>query len=302
MPHDTSSPDRVTSRESAPLGRAGLYRAHVTDDLGDQLATDAGRRAVAAAVAQLVRRQDFDRAERLLLNGLTNHPGPITLASRGVAAADVEVIGWEDLDADLLRLRGLGHDVTAVQLDLSNYAEAQGSQWWDKEPVVEVAAYTDAVFPFSTSSRMELLRHVLTPATPWAGGATGAETALLTTSGLRALNGALLLHASQQAVPAWRRQGPDREVVSAFLGGWWLHLRFHQAVKRRLDEIGLALPVPVLVGSHEVGPWLQSAYRVDRVSAPPSVQTDPDGDAAEPAGAVSRSKGRFGGSWRRQQA
>ena len=44
------------------------------------------------------------------------------------------------------------------------------------------------------------------------------------------------------------------------LGGWWLVLRFHQAVARDWPEVGPVLGVPVLVGQHGTGPWQVSVF------------------------------------------
>lgn len=177
----------------------------------------------------------------------------------------MEIQGWEELDVDLVRLEQLGLDVSAIGLDLSNYSDADADQWWDKEPVVEFSAYTDDVFPFSTSNRAELLRHTGAHA-PWRGAMTGQETAVLEVTGLRPVNGALLRHGSLNSGPSCSRQGPDRDAVAAFPGAWWLHLRFHQVVHRHLEDVGIARRVPVLVGTRDVGPWLQSVYLVGRPS------------------------------------
>ena len=85
-------------------------------------------------------------------------------------------------------------------------------------------------------------------------------------TGLRALNGALLHRAS---VVPWQPSSTTRlenESVAEYLGWWWMHLRFHQAVARDLDERGLAFSLPVVVGTHDVGPWLQVVHTAGRVS------------------------------------
>ena len=52
-------------------------------------------------------------------------------------------------------------------------------------------------------------------------------------------------------------------IVGAMLGGWFLVLRFHQAVARAWPEVGPALGVPVLVGQHGTGPWQVSVFQPD---------------------------------------
>ena len=58
------------------------------------------------------------------------------------------------------------------------------------------------------------------------------------------------------------------------LGGWFLVLRFHQAVARAWPEVGPALGVPVLVGQHGTGPWQVSVFQPD----------EPDSDRVLPQG------------------
>ncbi len=238
----------------------------MADDLAEQLSSWDGRRAVGSEIAALLRKHDWEATERLLSERLTGYPGPIATACRGIAGDQVTLDGWEEVDADLVDLCRRGRGVTAIGLDLSNYSDADGPTWWDQEPIVEFAAFTDEVFPFSESRRQDLLDLSETFPAPWIGQPLGEETAHLTVTGLRALNGALLHRSS---VEPWRPKASGRladESVAEYLGWWWLHLRFHQAVARDLEKRGLALAVPVLVGTHDVGPWLQTVHVVDRVS------------------------------------
>ncbi|MEO6510809.1 MAG: hypothetical protein ABIO16_07455 [Nocardioides sp.] len=238
----------------------------MTDDLAQLLSTWTGRRAFGGEIAGLLRRREYDQAEKVLVEHLTAYPGPIATACRGVADGHVVLGGWEEVDADLVDLCRRDHAVTAVGLDLSNYSDEQGHSWWDKEPVVELAVYTDEVYPFSESRRQDLMDLSETYPAPWTDRALGEETAHLTVSGLRALNGALLNHASAEP---WNPNGSgvlSTEAVAEYLGWWFLHLRFHQAVARDLDERGLAFTVPVLVGTHDVGPWVQAVHLPAAVS------------------------------------
>jgi hypothetical protein len=235
-------------------------------NLAGLLSSTAGRRTVGTEMAVLLRRREFEQVEKLLVEHLTSYPGQIATACRGVQDGNVVLTGWDEVDADLVDLRRRGHQVTAIGLDLSNYSDSQGQAWWDKEPVVEFAAYTDEVYPFSESRRQDLLDLSETYPSPWAGQAIGEESAHLTVTGARALNGALLRHASTEPWHPSSRAPLSNEAVAEYLGWWWLHLRFQQAVVRDLDDRGLALTVPVVVGTHDVGPWLQTVHVPARVS------------------------------------
>ena len=251
----------------------------MTDDLPHRLSTWDGRRAVGDEVARRIRAQDFVGAENYLVERLMAYPGQIATAARGLTEDQVRVDGWDELDDDLDQLGRRGHAVTAIELALSNYSDSNGVAWWDKEPVVEFAAFTDEVFPFSTTKRQYLLEHNERYPAPWTGGMLGEETVILHVTGLRGLNGALLRHQSEHPWSPKHRGTVQQESVAEFLGWWWLHLRFQQAVVRDLDERGLALPVPVLIGTHDVGPWLQSVHRATRACG--QVAAPYDAHAAE---------------------
>ncbi len=81
--------------------------------------------------------------------------------------------GWDEVDADLVDLCRRERAVTAIGLDLSNYSDHEGQTWWDKEPYVEFAAYTDEVYPFSESRRQDLLDISEAYPAPWTGSAAG---------------------------------------------------------------------------------------------------------------------------------
>jgi len=224
------------------------------------LTTQEGRLALGTQLADLIRRRDFARAERMLVERLTSHPGQIATACRGVLGDRVRISNWEDVVAGLGRAVSLGIGISAVGLDLSNFSDSDGEDWWDKEPVVEVSWYDDAAFPFSTATRRDLLRAGESHPVPWSGAGAAAEPAELSVTGLRAVNGALL---RGEAARPWSfgaddTAEPDAEAM--LLGSWFLHLRFHQAVARHLEQHGAALGVPVVVGQHGVGPFLVSAY------------------------------------------
>jgi hypothetical protein len=185
-------------------------------------------------------------------------------------AEGVDLLGWEDVAASLGRATARGQAVTAVGLDLSNFSDAEGRDWWDKDPVVEVSLYDDTFFPFATARRREALTAAATHPAPWTGRRLPGAPAVLDVLGMRALNGALL---RAEAGRPWTF-GPDGrsydDQIATLLGGWWMVLRFHQAVARAWPEVGPALGLPALVGQHGVGPWCVSVFTPDDVVAEPS--------------------------------
>jgi hypothetical protein len=229
-------------------------------DVPSHLSSPAGRRAANDELGRLIRDREFSVAEGVLVACLTEFPGPIATASRGIPADQVEVSGWAEAAAGLREAAELGIAITAVGLDLSNYSDSDGAEWWDKEPVVEVTWYDDSVFAFSGASRRHLLDACKLSPLPWTGAGAPGDPGELTVTGLRSLNGALLQAGREQPWSFGAGEEPVDEKVAKLLGGWFLHLRFHQAVHRHLAEHGAALGVPVLVGQHAVGPAFVSAY------------------------------------------
>ena len=86
-------------------------------------------RPVGDEVSGLIRRREYADAEALLVDRLTAHPGPVATACRGLSSAGVEIVDWEGVAAALGRASGLGQEVTAVGLDLSNFSDTDGSTW-----------------------------------------------------------------------------------------------------------------------------------------------------------------------------
>ena len=217
-------------------------------------------RPVGAEVSGLIRRREYAEAEAVLISRLTEHPGPVTTACRGLAADTVEILDWEAVAAALGRASGLGQPVTGIGLDLSNFSDAEGADWWDKDPVVEVGLYDDTHFPFSTATRRQVQQAAAEHPAPWTGHRLEGHQSVMSVRGLRALNGVLLRNEAGRPWdfgPEGRSYDDD---MSVLLGGWWLVLRFHQAVSRDWPEVGPVLGVPLIVGQHGTGPWQVSAF------------------------------------------
>jgi hypothetical protein len=230
--------------------------------------TGPGRRTVGEEVSGLIRRREYAEAEAALVDRLTEHPGPVATACRGLSSDSVEIVDWEAVAAAVGRASAQRQEVTAVGLDLSNFSDADGFEWWDKDPVVEYALYDDSNFSFSTATRRQMQQAAVDHPAPWTGHRLAGPHGTIGVRGLRALNGALLRN---EAGRPWDF-GPDGrsydDDVAMLLGGWWLVLRFHQAVARDWPEVGPVLGVPLLVGQHGTGPWQVSVFVPADAAAP----------------------------------
>src|SRR5688572_33295462 len=102
-------------------------------------------RPVGEEVSGLIRRREYAEAEAALVDRLTEHPGPVATACRGLSADSVEIVDWEAVAAALGRASAHRQVVTAIGLDLSNFSDGDGFEWWDKDPVVEYALYDDKI-------------------------------------------------------------------------------------------------------------------------------------------------------------
>ncbi len=221
-----------------------------------------GRDAADAEIAGLIRSGRLAEADAWLTDALRQHSGPIATACLAVPADGVELGGWDEVNADLTAITRRGQDVvTAVGLDLSGYGDSETDDWWDKEPAVEVAYYTDSSFSFSTASLDEMLAACETYAAPWTGRMLGDGTAYVTITGLREVYGALLRHQEERGQTV-----ETVEDVAAHLGWWWQHLRFRQAVAAQVDARGLAVAIPVIAGEHSCGPWLVTVHPATRAA------------------------------------
>jgi hypothetical protein len=233
----------------------------MTEPLNQRVATPEGWRAFDRELAGLLRSRLYADAERLLSQALAVRPGAIADRCRATSVDAATISGW----AELYHQIELRSQVTAVGLNLSNYNEAEaGAAWHDKEPAIEVSYYSDLAFRFSAASLEDILAQSAEPPTPWQGRMEPVEgPPPLAVRGLRALNSILLFHDDG---PPWRPRptgdgswppAPDK-AVSYAVGAWFLHLRFHQAVARELARHGLPRALPVIVGEHDVPPFIRA--------------------------------------------
>jgi len=113
-----------------------------------------------------------------------------------------------------------GRLCTAVGLDLSDAATPPPTPEGSVEPGVEVSFYSDIPFPFSTSSRDELLALNAKYGTPWQGDFEQmAGDCCIAVAGLAPLHTAITQNESQR-VARPRPGGPPRRPPSTSPSGW----------------------------------------------------------------------------------
>lgn len=237
----------------------------MTTDVQKQFGMGDGERIYGKSISDLIRAERHDVAEDKLISDLASLPVPLAKLCVQTRTDPVELTHWEALQQMIFRPMRSGL-CTAVTMDLSNYAvHPQDKPEELVEPMVEVGFLTDSSFPFSTSSREEILAKNETYGVPWHGHYL-FNTAMTTefgtemiVVGLGRLNSAVELdetrhwwHAGTPSVPA--------DYIAHRLADWLRSLRYHKTVKRYLDQEGLARRIPVIVGSHGVGSFLEAVY------------------------------------------
>jgi hypothetical protein len=238
----------------------------MTVDVQTQFSTKDGERSYGRSIAELIRAGRHDLAEDRLITDLAPLGVPLAEICLETRAGSVELAGWDALRRTVAR-PPTGIVYTAVGLDLSAHVDPPATPEGWVEPGVEVSLYTDDAFPFSTASRDDLLAvyaaydALRQSALPWTGAFEDIGACDVGTVGLARLNSAIV-----EQEPRSLHQPPpgDSPAPAAYvalrLAAWVRALRFHRAVKRSLDQQGLPRPVPVLVDSHDVRPYVNAVY------------------------------------------
>ena len=239
----------------------------MTTDIQVQFGTDDGEKDYVQAIADLIRAERHDLAEDTLIGGLASLNVPLAELCLETRTNLVELTQWDTLQQMIFRPLDSGALCTAVGLDLSNYGNQRMTPGEGVEPTVEVKFYSDESFAFSVKSRDEILaENVSDGSVPWHGSVDDAATFLMDVVGLARLNSVVELDKTQRYARTWP-SSPTPEpapapanYVAFRLAQWLLALRYHRAVKHHLDREGLARRLPVIVGSHDVGPFLEAVY------------------------------------------
>jgi hypothetical protein len=225
----------------------------------ENLLTAEGRTVFGDAMAELIRSDRHDEAEGVLVDLLAHLPFPLARLCLALPARDVTMTGWHEFNTRVEMMSSRGKPVTAIGIDITDQGDATDAQG-RREQLLETSYYNDECgFAFSGARREDILAESAKAATPpWVGGSADLDGSL-SVKGLAPLYDALL----QQPERVWSYMKTDeerRENLASYLAGWFRHLRVHQAVKRGLEENGLARNVPVLVGTNEVAPYFTAVY------------------------------------------
>ena len=229
----------------------------MTTDLETQFSTDEGEQNYFQPIADLIRAERHELAKERLIADLASLRVPLVELCLETQNDVIDLKDWDTLQQMIFRTskRVL---CTAVGLDLCcNQAGHITPEGW-VEPNVEVVFYTDDYFPFSTKSREEILAENASCSTnspvPWHGCMADIEMLRMPVVGLARLNSAV-----ERNNELYTRRCAPADYVAWRLAKWLRALRYHQTVRRYLDQEGLARHLPVIVGSYH-SPFLEAVY------------------------------------------
>lgn len=173
-----------------------------------------------------------------------------------VLTGDLNLVGWERLGEALIRHDQPERPVTAVSIAFGWPGEdpPQPDSQGLLAPLIETSFFTDEAFPFSQSSREDLLDGYSYHGCSWADEGIATEP-LLSLQGIDDLHGALVALESRLL----DSEEPDPEEIRAgSLGACLLSALLYQAVGEHIARDGLPRPLCVLAGSNGVYPYFDA--------------------------------------------
>jgi len=229
------------------------------NDLLIQFSTEAGERSYGRTVADLIRAEQHNLAEEKLIADLASLPVPLAELCLDTRDDPIELQPWDMLQQLIFRPCGRRDSLgSAVGMNLSIHGEPQPTAEEWAEPFIEAGVYDDDdLYRFSARSREEILEASADYRSPWHGGL--AHFMEMRVVGLARLHTAIQLDESR--IPVYYQNLPSSPGYAARrLAEWLRALRYHQTVKRYLDQEGLARRIPVIVGCHGLPPYFEAVY------------------------------------------
>ncbi|MFM5916639.1 MAG: hypothetical protein ACKOOL_03795 [Novosphingobium sp.] len=193
---------------------------------------------------------------RALLAPYTGPNGLLPERFIKVEPEDLVFAGWDSLGTAIGRHDRPGRPVTALSIAFGWAGEevpvpdAEGRL----QPHIETAYYTDDAFPFSQSSRDDLLEGYSSEGCTWGGDCEAADTALAV-HGIDDLYGAL---AALEAELLSSDEPDETGLLAGSIGACLLSALLIEAVKGQVARHGLPRPLCVTAGSNGVYPYFDA--------------------------------------------
>lgn len=233
----------------------------------DRLNEEDFRRAIENRLREKQASVAIERLRRLL----APYAGPGKILSERfltVETSDFVLSGWEALDESIRRYDRPGSPITAISIAFGWPGEeprprdASGHL----SPYLETRYFTDAAFPFSESTRDDLLDGYSSYGCTWGDDCEATDTAL-SVGGIDDLHTAL----TDLEEVLLGSDSPDEDGLRAgSLGACLLSALLVQAVSEQIDQHGLPRPLCVMSGSSGVYPFFDAPVAGMPVEAPPA--------------------------------
>ena len=193
---------------------------------------------------------------RALLSPFAGPGGVLPERFLTVEAADLILIGWDALGEAAARHDRPGRPVTALSIAFGWPGEdvPQPDAQGHLPPFIETSYFNDDSFPFSLSSREDLLEGYSFDGCTWSGDPQATDAALAV-AGIDDLNGALA--ALEERLLATDEPGED-DLRAGSLGACLLSALLIQTVTQQIERDGLPRPLCVTAGSSGVYPYFDA--------------------------------------------
>lgn len=214
---------------------------------------EAGERAWVEEMRGLLGGGRAEEADARLAAALAGFDGALARLCRTIAAADVDLEGWDDLLPVLAEWEG--PPVTAITLGLTNPPDLVFDPGSAHSPELLLALYSDEAFPFSSAAAADILAECQEDAPAWVGAEEDVEF-YCAASGLAELNSALI-HCKHRHFLRDGRDGVEGRAPGGYveyvLGCWLLATRFLQAAERAAANNGMPAGCRFIVGAVDIG-------------------------------------------------
>lgn len=193
---------------------------------------------------------------RTLLAPYAGPDGPLPERFLTVTAAELIFSGWESLGDGIARHDRPGRPVTALGIAFGWAGEEvpQPDAEGRLQPHLETAYFNDDSFPFSQSSRDDLLEGYSSEGCTWGGDNLAVDTALVL-HGIDDLYGAL---AALEDHLLGSDEPDEALLVAGSIAACLLSALLVEAVKVQIANHGLPRPVCVTAGSNGVYPYFDA--------------------------------------------
>ncbi len=243
------------------------------DELQNQFSTDAGRIAFVEQICALIRAQEFEQCEAILMGGLSVTDSPIREAALATPLYTCALHGWPEFMKWVSLAIEADAPVTAIGCGLHYDSLSGQSPNVPMEPYIDAYWFTDRKFPFTRMPITELQELSADRGASWNAYVEDAARKLRI-SGLDALYGHIWPGVESSPF------SPDGAVPSANAVAWQLGTlllgqRIHQLIYQAMEVDGSLHQLPLLYVGTPLMAIPESAYAASKIFEVPAEMTMP---------------------------